>query len=180
MISATSRRNTQCGCQGRTAGRLILVRPPPASATKSRARIEKARKRGGTATLKQRRAADWLVLLTTFDAARFPTEPVTALYRLRWQIELAFKRLQSQLRLADLPAKDPQLARACILAKLILALLVDRLVDEHHRPFRRGPALARRPRGLTYQASSGLPIALEPASLLRAISARMPALSAAR
>ena len=34
--------------------------------------------------------------------------------------------------------------------------------------------------GLTYQASSGLPIALEPASLLQAISARMPALRAAR
>ena len=43
-----------------------------------------------------------------------PVERVTALYRLRWQIELAFKRLKSQLRLADLQAKDPQLARACI------------------------------------------------------------------
>ena len=58
---------------------------------------------------------------------------------------LAFKRLKSQLRLAELPAKDPQLARACILAKLILALLVDRLVGEHHRPFCQGPARARRP-----------------------------------
>ena len=76
--------------------------------------------------------------------AAWPVERVMALYRLRRQI-LAFRRLKSQLRLAELPAKDPQLARACILAKLILALLVDRLVGEHHRPFCQGPARARRP-----------------------------------
>ena len=128
------------------AGRLVLVRRPASSAAKSRARIDrKARKRGGTATLKQQRAADWLVLLTTLDAATWPAERVTALYRLRWQIELAFKRLKGQARLADLQAKDPQLARACILAKLILALLADRLIDGYRRPFRHGPALARRP-----------------------------------
>ena len=77
------------------AGRLILVRRPADSAAKSRARVDqKARKRGGTATLKQRRAADWLVLLTTLDAATWPVERVMALYRLRWQIELAFKWLR--------------------------------------------------------------------------------------
>lgn len=127
-------------------GRLILVRRPAGSAAKSRARIEqKARKRGGTTTLKQRHAADWLVLLTTLDAAAWPVERVTTLYRLRWQIELAFKRLKSQLRLADLQAKDPRLARACILAKLILALLVDRLLAGAGRPFHPGPPRARRP-----------------------------------
>ena len=77
-------------------GRLILLRRPAASAAKSRARIErKARKRGGSATVKQRRAADWLVLLTTLAAEPWPAERVAALYRLRWQIELAFKRLKS-------------------------------------------------------------------------------------
>ena len=54
------------------------------SAAKSRARIDRqARKRGGTATLKQQRAANWLVLLTTLDAATYPVERVMALYRLR-------------------------------------------------------------------------------------------------
>jgi hypothetical protein len=127
-------------------GRLVLVRRPAASAAKSRARIErKARKRGGAATPKQRRAADWLALLTTLDAASHPIERVMALYRLRWQVELAFRRLKGQVRLADLQVKDPRLARACLLAKLILALLADRLVAEHRRPFRLGLALARRP-----------------------------------
>lgn len=60
-------------------------------------------------------------------------------------MELAFKRLKSQPRLAGLQAKDPRLARACMLAKLILALLVDRLVAGDRHPFRHGPPRPRRP-----------------------------------
>jgi hypothetical protein len=63
------------------------------------------------------------------------------------QIELAFKRLKGQIRLATLRAKDPRLARACLLAKLILGLLVERLVAPARRPFRLAPAPARRPCG---------------------------------
>ena len=126
--------------------RLIVARRPEGSADKARARIDrKARKRGGTATAKQRRSADWLALVTTLDAATYPAERVIALYRLRWQVELAFKRLKGQVRLDDLQAKEPRLARACLLAKLILALLVERLVDRAGRPFRLGPPRARRP-----------------------------------
>jgi hypothetical protein len=43
----------------------------------------------------------------------------------QWDIELAFKRLKSILRLDRLPAKDPGLARAWIAAHLLLALLID-------------------------------------------------------
>lgn len=60
-------------------------------------------------------------------------------------IELAFKRLKSQLRLGDLQAKEPWLARACLPAKLILALLAERLVGRARHPFRFGLAHARRP-----------------------------------
>lgn len=100
---------------------------------------------GGTVTVKQRRSADWLALLTTLDARGYPAERVVALYRLRWQVELAFKRLKDQLRLGDLQAKEPRLARACLLAKLILALLVERRVDRAGRPFWLAPTRARRP-----------------------------------
>jgi hypothetical protein len=127
-------------------GRLVLLRRPAGSAAKARARIDcKARKRGGMATAKQRRSADWLALVTTLDAEAYPVGRVAALYRLRWQIELAFKRLKSQIRLDDLQAKEPRLARACLLAKLILALLTEQLVDRAGRPFRLGPPRARRP-----------------------------------
>jgi hypothetical protein len=44
---------------------------------------------------------------------------------LRWQIEIAIKRLKSLLGLGALPAKNPALARAWLAAKLILALLAE-------------------------------------------------------
>jgi IS4 transposase len=57
-------------------------------------------------------------------------EQVWLLYRLRWQIELLFKRFKSLLGLGDLPAKQPNLARSWIFGKLILALLVEKTARE--------------------------------------------------
>ena len=71
------------------------------------------------------KAAEYLILITSLDATAFPPERLAILYRVRWQIELAFKRLKSILRLDRLPAKDPDLARAWITAHLLLALLID-------------------------------------------------------
>ena len=71
-------------------------------------------------------------------------------YRLRWQVELAFKRLKSLLGLGELPARRPELARAWLNAKLVLALLVEDAGGELLALFRsgraRGLALAAGPR----------------------------------
>lgn|GEM_PF-5333078 len=45
----------------------------------------------------------------------------------RWQIELVFERLKSLLRLEELPAKDPDLARTFLYSKLLAALLLEEL-----------------------------------------------------
>jgi IS4 transposase len=49
------------------------------------------------------------------------------LYRYRWQIELAFKRLKQLLKLGHLPHQSPDIARTWILAKLVVALLLETL-----------------------------------------------------
>ena len=50
-----------------------------------------------------------------------------ALYRLRWQVEMLFKRLKRVLCLDGLATKDPDLAQVCILGNLLGAMLADRL-----------------------------------------------------
>ena len=50
------------------------------------------------------------------------------LYRSRWQIELAFKRMKSILGLGHLPKKDPESCRAWLHGKLFTSLLVERLI----------------------------------------------------
>jgi IS4 transposase len=49
------------------------------------------------------------------------------LYRFRWQIEMAFKRMKSILALDEMAAKDQRLCRTFLLAKLLAALLVEDL-----------------------------------------------------
>jgi IS4 transposase len=44
---------------------------------------------------------------------------------LRWQIELAFKRLKSLLHIDKLPTRTEQTSRSWLYAHLILALLCD-------------------------------------------------------
>jgi hypothetical protein len=90
----------------------------------------KAAKNGQKAKAKRLKAAEYIMLLTSLDAAEFTAGQVLDLYRLRWQIEVAFKRLKSILGFADLAAKDPQLVRACLYAKLIVALLSEDILQD--------------------------------------------------
>ena len=56
-------------------------------------------------------------------------ERVISAYRLRWQIELLFKRWKSLIGVAAHRAKDPKLIKCWITTALIIALLI-----EHDRP----------------------------------------------
>lgn len=61
--------------------------------------------------------------LTSLDA-----EGILALYRHRWQIELAFKRMKSLLGLGFLKKKDVEGAKAWLQGKLFVACLIERLI----------------------------------------------------
>jgi len=65
----------------------------------------------------------WTTLPQTISAAQ-----VLAFYRLRWQIELVFKRMKSILGLGHLPKTDPQSAQAWLAGKLFVGLLVERML----------------------------------------------------
>lgn len=122
---AIGRARGKHGWQPVTA-RLIAVALPPEQAEQARQRARRAASKNGqqlqAGTLE---AAGFLLLLTSLEPAEYSAAQVAALYRLRWQVELAFKRLKSLLHLDELRAKDPALARAWIYAHLIAALMLD-------------------------------------------------------
>jgi hypothetical protein len=68
------------------------------------------------------------MLLMSVPANNMTTSEVLDAYRLRWQVEIAFKRLKSGLGIHKLPAKDSQLARSWLMAHLIIALMIDEAV----------------------------------------------------
>lgn len=71
-------------------------------------------------------AAGYVVVLTTLPDV--PPALILELYRHRWQIELAFKRLKSLLHLGHLKKTDPVGAKAWLQGKLFVATLIETLI----------------------------------------------------
>jgi hypothetical protein len=75
------------------------------------------------------RSGEVIWIVTTFDASQLSAIAVMGLYRLRWQIELLFKRLKSLLHLDTLPSREGPTAKSWMLARFIAAALAQRLVQ---------------------------------------------------
>ncbi|MGH8163563.1 MAG: transposase, partial [Rhodanobacteraceae bacterium] len=75
-------------------------------------------------------AADYLVLATSLPAEAFPARQVLAAYRLRWHIELAFKRLKSLMNVDQIRTRTEAGTRCWLYAHLIVALLCDDLSQD--------------------------------------------------
>lgn len=111
--------------------RLVIRRKTPEQAEAERTRLLKdAKKRGKEPDRRSLDAAGYILLLTSLPASAFPVTDVLAIYRFRWQIELAFKRFKSLAGLDQLPAKNPNLARAWIYARLIVALIAEQIAGQ--------------------------------------------------
>lgn len=111
--------------------RLIAVKKPAKAAAETRRKARRAAQREGHTISKQTlEAADWVILVTSLAPEEFTTEDVLALYRLRWRIELGFKRLKSLIGLKTPPGTDERSARPYLLAHLLIILLLEPLVRE--------------------------------------------------
>lgn len=84
-------------------------------------------------------AAEYVVLATSLPEAAFPAGDILAVYRLRWQIELAFKRLKSLLHIDKLRTKTEAGTRCWLYGHLIVALLGDGLSQDFLESFPSGP-----------------------------------------
>jgi hypothetical protein len=114
--------------------RIVIVRASEAVAARERARIERSRSKHGVTPREDTKAMAGLIMFATnLPPEDWPIERLILLYRLRWQIELAFKILKSIFGMRAVPAKDPALARTWILANLAAALLADLLASALER-----------------------------------------------
>ena len=111
--------------------RLIACRNSEAAAAESRRKARRQAQKDGYQLSEQTlAAADWVIVVTSLTAAEFSTADVLALYRLRWRVELGFKRLKSVIGLHGPPGTDEPAARPYILAHLLMLLLLEPSSDE--------------------------------------------------
>ena len=110
--------------------RLIASPLPPAQAQAARERVAKRKsKKGKKVSEGTYVAAGFILLLTNLPLDTWETARVLWLYRLRWQVELQFKRLKGVLQLDHLRAQDPRLVQSYLLAKFLGALLLEQLIE---------------------------------------------------
>lgn len=111
-------------------GRLCLLQKSDEAIEASQKKIMR------TAMRKQRKtspnvleAAKYIGIFTTVSKDDLSVEDVFRLYRYRWQIEIAFKRLKSLSGFGHLPKYDAQSCRAWIYGKLLIGLLAEKMAQ---------------------------------------------------
>jgi hypothetical protein len=116
------------GAKDRIAGRLCALRKSEAAAARARRHIERKAQQGGAKPKSETlQYARYVMVFTTVPASRLSTSEVLEWYRVRWQIELVFKRLKTLAAFGALPKHDDQSARAWLYGKLLVALLGQKL-----------------------------------------------------
>jgi len=113
------------------AVRMIVLRKTPEATEATRLALRRAAsKRGRKLDPRSLIAAEFMILATSLPTEKYDAADILAVYRLRWQIELAFKRLKSLLHIDKLPTRTEAGSRSWLYAHLILALLCDDLSQD--------------------------------------------------
>jgi len=109
------------------AGRLCAVRKSDRAIQQAHRRLQrKASKKQMVTRPGTLEFAKYVIVFTTCFGGS--TEHVLGTYRLRWQIELMFKRLKSLAQLGHVPKHDDRSSRAWLYGKLLVTLLAQKLI----------------------------------------------------
>jgi hypothetical protein len=109
-------------------GRLCGIRKSEQAAQRAQRKLMLRQQKGkGKVTPEKREYACYVLVFTTLPKGRATVRQVLECYRLRWQIELTFKRLKSIAQLGHVPKQDDQSSRAWLYGKLFVALLSQKL-----------------------------------------------------
>ena len=109
-------------------GRLCAIKKSAAAAEKGQQRVRRESQRGQSQVQPQTLEAAAYVFVFTTVGADYSAARILELYRVRWQIELTFKRLKSLVSLGHLKKHDDVAARSWLQGKLLVAFLIDRLL----------------------------------------------------
>ena len=109
------------------AGRLCAVRKSDCAIQHAHRRLQRrASKKQMITRPGTLEFAKYVIVFTTRSSGS--TADVLRAYRMRWQIELVFKRLKSLAQLGHVPKRDDRSSRAWLYGKLLVTLLAQTLI----------------------------------------------------
>jgi hypothetical protein len=108
------------GNKGSVTGRLVALACPPEVVERRLRRLQKdAKRRNRPISERQRELCHWGVFVTNVPRSWLTSRQVWQVYRLRWQIELLFKRFKSEGGLKNNPSENPERVRCEWYLKLV-------------------------------------------------------------
>lgn len=124
-------RVTAADSRGKVAasGRLCVLRKSEEAIRQAHAKLRRrAQKNQSNLQPETLEYAKFVMVFTTFEEGQFPAGAVLDWYRVRWQIELVFKRFKGIAGLGHLPKHDAESSKAWLYGKLFVALLTEKLM----------------------------------------------------
>ncbi len=70
----------------------------------------------------------YFFVITSLDG-QFSAEQILDLYRLRWQVEMVFKRYKTILKMGTMPTRKPESGEAWLNCKMLIALIMEKLMS---------------------------------------------------
>lgn len=110
-------------------GRVCAIRKSRAGIQRARQRLREKQQNGKSVGELTWQYAEYVLVFTTLLSNAATTRQALECYRLRWQVELVFKRLKSIAQLGHLPKHHDQSSRAWLYGKLFVALLAQKLAQ---------------------------------------------------
>jgi hypothetical protein len=105
--------------------------PPEKVAEARRKTKQRAKENGREASKKALFLSEWVLILTSLPPTLLDTKTAGILYRVRWQVELAIKRLKSLVDIDKLRApKNSPLANLYLYGKLLFAAVVEKIINK--------------------------------------------------
>jgi len=112
--------------------RICAKRKTPEQVEKTMKKL-KYRERKGRISNEAKLFNEYFVVVTSLDGT-ISAEQILSAYRLRWQVEIYFKRLKSLLDFGELPKKRPENSLAWLNGKLMVALLIESVISKSFSP----------------------------------------------
>ena len=70
---------------------------------------------------------NYFFAVTSLDE-EYSCEEILAIYRLRWQVEMVFKRFKSVLKMGSMPTKTAESCETWLNCKMLIALLIEKML----------------------------------------------------
>jgi len=116
--------------QETVAGRICLIRKSNEAIKLAHKQIMRnGQKKGQKIKPETLEYAKYVIVFTNYPQDSFTATEILEWYRVRWQVELVFKRFKSIAQLGHLPKHSDDSAKAWLYGKLLVALLTEKIIE---------------------------------------------------